>query len=102
MSRDTPKLVNQGLNALSQIVENDNYSLVIDLNLIENLNTNQSLNYIKLEANLNQISETSQHIRQLKAQFNEYDKMLDDIDAAVGNIEAVVQELDVLTKELKN
>ena len=48
MSKDTPKLVNHGLNALSQLIESDNYALLVDLNLIENLNTNQSLNYIKL------------------------------------------------------
>lgn len=49
---DTNRLINQSLNIISRIVDNDTEATTIDLNLLENLNTNQSLNYIKLERNL--------------------------------------------------
>lgn len=52
---DTNRLISQSLNIVSRIVENDTEATTIDLNLLENLNTNQSLNYIKLERNLTEI-----------------------------------------------
>lgn len=101
MSKDTPKLVNQGLNALSQVIENDTYSLIVDLNLLENLNTNQSLNYIKLENNLLQLQERGQALEAMSDQLNHYDGTLSQIEAAVTLMETVIAELDTLTSELK-
>ncbi|CAN3353466.1 hypothetical protein DICA3_A06722 [Diutina catenulata] len=102
MSKDTPKLVNHGLNALSQLIESDNYASLVDLNLIENLNTNQSLNYIKLENNLHQLTLRAQSMGQLKSEFARYDDILLEIEQGVERIENVVQELDGLSKEIRD
>ena len=101
MSKDTPQLVNQGLNALSQVIENDTYLLIVDLNLLENLNTNQSLNYIKLENNLLQLQERGQALEALNGQLNHYEGMLSQIETSVALMETVIAELDTLTAELK-
>lgn len=58
--KDTPRLVHNALNLTSQIVESDTEVSIIDLNLLENLNTNQSLNYIKLEQTLNSLEKNAQ------------------------------------------
>ena len=65
MSKDTPKLVEQALTTLSKVVESDTNVSTIDLNLLENLNTNQSLNYIKLENNLNELEANGKHLEVL-------------------------------------
>lgn len=57
--KDTPKLVHNTLRLTSQIIESDTEVSVIDLNLLENLNTNQSLNYIKLEQTLNNLEKNA-------------------------------------------
>ena len=49
MSKETPKLISNALKITSKLIESDTNISTIDLNLLENLNTNQSLNYIKLE-----------------------------------------------------
>lgn len=61
--KDTAKLVNHGLNTLSKLMESDTEISTIDLNLLENLNTNQSLNYIKLELKLNALEKDSETLQ---------------------------------------
>lgn len=61
--KDTGKLVNHGLNTLSKLVESDTEISTIDLNLLENLNTNQSLNYIQLEQNLNMLDKDTETLQ---------------------------------------
>lgn len=65
MSKDTPKLVEHALTTLSKVIESDTNISTIDLNLLENLNTNQSLNYIKLENNLNDLEANGKHLELL-------------------------------------
>lgn len=60
--KNTPKLVHHGLNLASKLIETDTEVSTIDLNLLENLNTNQSLNYIKLEENLNALEKNSKNL----------------------------------------
>ncbi|WLF77504.1 hypothetical protein PVL30_001222 [Lodderomyces elongisporus] len=65
MSKESTRIINQSLDVLSRLVESDTNVSIIDLNLLENLNTNQSLNYIKLEKELEQIKENSKKLVQL-------------------------------------
>ena len=53
--KDSTRYIGNSLNVLSKLVEADTEISTIDLNIIENLNTNQSLNYIKLEQKLNNL-----------------------------------------------
>ncbi|KAK6454724.1 biogenesis of lysosome-related organelles complex-1, subunit 2 [Scheffersomyces xylosifermentans] len=101
VSRDTPKLANHGLNSLSKLIESDTEVSTIDLNLLENLNTNQSLNYIKLEQNLNSLEKNAKQIEQLHTEFLSYDKILEDIESKVSKIEVITKELNAWSKELE-
>lgn len=60
--KNTPKLVHHGLSLASKLIETDTEVSTIDLNLLENLNTNQSLNYIKLEEKLNALEKNSKNL----------------------------------------
>lgn len=64
MSKETPKLIHHALNTASKLIDSDTGISTIDLNLLENLNTNQSLNYLKLEKNLD---EAESNIKLLKS-----------------------------------
>lgn len=63
--KDSTRLVGNSLNLLSKLVESDTEVSTIDLNLIENLNTNQSLNYIKLEQRLNNLEKNANNLEEL-------------------------------------
>lgn len=58
-----------GAQCLLPVIDKDTYLLNIDLNLLENLNTNQNLNYIKLENNLLQLQERGQALESLNGQI---------------------------------
>ena len=47
--KDSSQLISNSFFLLSQLMDSDTEAAVVDLNLLENLNTNQSLNYIKLD-----------------------------------------------------
>lgn len=64
--KDTAKLISHALTTLSNVIEADTDISTIDLNLLENLNTNQSLNYIKLEQNLNVLEKDAERLEQLR------------------------------------
>ncbi|ABN64210.2 hypothetical protein PICST_34764 [Scheffersomyces stipitis CBS 6054] len=100
-SRDTPKLANYVLNTLSKLIESDTEISTIDLNLLENLNTNQSLNYIKLEQNLNVLDKNAHKLEQLQTEFSCYRQILDDIETKITKIDKIAKELDLWSKELE-
>ncbi|CUM68238.1 uncharacterized protein PRCAT00005959001 [Priceomyces carsonii] len=62
---DVSKLVHHSLNTLTQLVESDTEITLIDLNLIENLNTNQSLNYINLEQSFVILDKDAKNLEQM-------------------------------------
>ncbi|CCG21598.1 hypothetical protein CORT_0A12130 [Candida orthopsilosis Co 90-125] len=101
MSKDTPKLVEHALTTLSKVIESDTNISTVDLNLLENLNTNQSLNYIKLENNLNDLEANGKHLELLEKEFDQHSKLLFDIEKKVTKIEAIINELDSWSKELE-
>lgn len=94
MSKDTPRLIHHGLSTLYRLVESDTEVSSIDLNLLENLNTNQSLNYIKLEQSLEVLDKAATSNEVLRQQFAQYDEIIKDIDRQVTTMEALVEELD--------
>lgn len=57
--KDSGKLTTNALHLLSRLMDLDTDVLTVDLNLLENLNTNQSLNYIKLEEKLDTLEKNS-------------------------------------------
>ncbi|CAD1809179.1 Biogenesis of lysosome-related organelles complex-1 subunit 2 family protein [Candida parapsilosis] len=101
MSKDTPKLVEHALTTLSKVIESDTNISTIDLNLLENLNTNQSLNYIKLENNLNDLEANGKHLKLLKEEFDQHANLLVDIEKKVMRLEEIVNELNSWSKELE-
>lgn len=63
--KDSTKHIGNSLNVLSKLVESDTEVSTIDLNIIENLNTNQSLNYIKLEQKLDNLENNANSLEDL-------------------------------------
>ncbi|KAK6461104.1 biogenesis of lysosome-related organelles complex-1, subunit 2 [Scheffersomyces coipomensis] len=102
VSNETPKLINHGLKSTSKLIESDTEVAVIDLNLLENLNTNQSLNYIKLEKNLGTIEKSSKRLESLEKEFAAYSGILNEIEKKVCKIETITKELDQWSKELES
>lgn len=121
MSKETPKLINNALKITSKLVESDTNISTIDLNLLENLNTNQSLNYIKLEKNMNEIEANAKHLQILSmyyclviwsctvctnfaidSEFTGYTQELLQIENKVAILEDIISELDNWTRELEN
>lgn len=122
MSKDTPKLVEHALTTLSKVIESDTNISTIDLNLLENLNTNQSLNYIKLENNLNDLEANGKHLKLLsmleleryanmmkeilltlasEEEFDQHANLLVDIEKKVMRLEEIVNELIAGLRSLK-
>ena len=63
--KDSTRYIGNSLNILSKLVESDTEISTIDLNIIENLNTNQSLNYIKLEQKLDNLEDNANSLEGL-------------------------------------
>lgn len=63
---DTTRLIRHALNQSLKLVESDTEVSTIDVNLLGNLNTNQSLNYIKLEQHLNSLELDSKKLLALE------------------------------------
>lgn len=99
--KETPKLINHALNRLSKVIDCDTEATTIDLNLLENLNTNQSLNYIKLEQHLNTLEKDAKLLEQLNKEYTGYSKLLEDIECKVEVMEGVANDMDLWSKELE-
>lgn len=70
--KDSTKHISHSLNILSKLIESDTEVSTIDLNIIENLNTNQSLNYIKLEQKLNNLDNNAKSLEELSMYKSAY------------------------------
>lgn len=86
------KLVAQALSSFKKVIEADTEVTTVDLNLLENLNTNQFLNYIKLEEDISKIETESEKADLLEAEL----KLL---IADLLHIERQVDTLNQLGKE---
>ncbi|KAI5964640.1 uncharacterized protein KGF55_001709 [Candida pseudojiufengensis] len=104
MSKDTSRIVNNALNVLSKLVESDTNISTVDLNLLENLNTNQALNYIKLENDMIELESNGKQLENFN-QENEIDhhsKVLLEIEENVSKLENIINELDLWSLELES
>ncbi|QWW21919.1 hypothetical protein CA7LBN_000665 [Candidozyma auris] len=101
MSKDTQKLAGYALNQAVKLMESDTQVSTIDMNLLVNLNTNQSLNYIKLEQDLNEIEESTKKSQALQEEFESLRLDLNHIERQVDVMSEIIKELDGWTKELE-
>uniref|UniRef100_A0A0L0P497 Uncharacterized protein n=1 Tax=Candidozyma auris TaxID=498019 RepID=A0A0L0P497_CANAR len=101
MLKDTQKLAGYALNQAVKLMESDTQVSTIDMNLLVNLNTNQSLNYIKLEQDLNEIEESTKKSQALQEEFELLRLDLNHIERQVDVMSEIIKELDGWTKELE-
>lgn len=90
---DSSKLIAHALLNFKKVVEADTDVSSIDLSLLENLNTNQFLNYIKLEQDITNLESESEKAQLLETEFN---NLKDDL----SHIENQVQTLENLGEEI--
>lgn len=98
---DTSKLIRHALNQSLKLVESDTEVSTIDVNLLVNLNTNQSLNYIKLEQHLNSMELDSKKLLAMEEELLLLVKDLDHIERQVDALCQVTGELDLWSKEVE-
>lgn len=101
MLKDTPKLVSHALNQAAQLSESDTQVSTLDLSLLVNLNTNQSLNYIKLEQDLTELEVGAKKSEALHEELKLLQQDLQQIENQVDVVAELVSELDSWTKELE-
>lgn len=99
--KDTSKLISYALNQGQKLVEADTEISTIDMSLLSNLNTNQSLNYIKLEQQFNSLEADTKKMLAMKEEFNSLIGDLDHIEKQVDVLADVVEELDQWSKEIE-
>lgn len=99
--KDSSRLIGHALNQALKMVESDTEVSTIDLNLLTNLNTNQSLNYIKLEQHLNGLELDSKKMQALDEEFALVQEDLNQIEKQVGVLVELTEELDQWSKELE-
>lgn len=98
---DTSRLIRHALNQSLKMVETDTEVSIIDVNLLGNLNTNQSLNYIKLEQYLNSMELDSKKVLVMEEELLLLVKDLDHIEKQVDALCEVTGELDLWSKEVE-
>lgn len=98
---DTSRLIRHALNQSLRLVESDTEVSTIDVNLLGNLNTNQSLNYIKLEQHLNSLEVDSKKLLVLEEELVLLVNDLDHIEKQVDTLREVAGELDQWSKEIE-
>lgn len=101
MSRDTGPLIGRALSLAQRLVESDTEVSTVDLNLLTNLNTNQLLNYIKLEQHLTTLETSAEKASALHEELASLVGDLNSIERQVGTLKALAAELDQYTQEMK-
>lgn len=99
--KDTSRLVSHALSQTKQIVEADTEVSTVDLSLLGNLNTNQFLNYIKLELLLEATELESKRAVALKEEFDLLVEELLKIEEQVDTLTEVTLELKLWMKEIE-
>lgn len=89
---DSLKLIAHALSSFKKVIEADTDVSTLDLNLLENLNTNQFLNYIKLVQDISTLEAESEKAELLDAEFK---LLLDDL----SHIEKQLDTLNQLGRE---
>ena len=96
----TAKLVGRALTQARKLVESDTEVSTIDLNLLGNLNTNQSLNYIKLESQLTSLEKDAEQREALTQELHSLEDELTLIEKSVALLGELVEELDQWSREV--
>ncbi|QFZ29217.1 putative DNA-directed RNA polymerase I subunit [Clavispora lusitaniae] len=96
----TAKLVGRALTQARKLVESDTEVSTIDLNLLRNLNTNQSLNYIKLESQLTSLEKDAEQREALTQELHSLEDELTLIEKSVASLGELVEELDQWSREV--
>lgn len=95
----TSQLITKALAQSRKIVDSDTEVSTIDLNLLANLNTNQSLNFIKLESQLAAIEKKVHHREALGAEIAVLKEDLSHIERNVALLGELVSELDQWSRD---
>lgn len=90
------KLIAHALASFKKVIEADTDVSTIDLGLLENLNTNQFLNYIKLEQDITNIETESERADLLQAEFNSLLEDLAQIEKQAETLDRIGQEALVM------
>lgn len=98
---DTTRLIRHALNQSRRLVVSDTEVSTIDVNLLANLNTNQSLNYIKLEQHLNSLELDTKKLLVLEEELLLLVNDLTHIEKQVDTLCDVAGELDQWSKEVE-
>lgn len=98
---DTAKLIRHALSQSLKMVDSDTEVTTIDINLLTNLNTNQSLNYIKLVQHLDSMEEDTAKLLVMDEEMRLLMKDLDHIEKQVDALCEVTGELDQWSKEVE-
>lgn len=104
--RDTGRLVAHALALAQKVVDSDTEVSTIDLQLLANLNTNQFLNYIKLDQQLGTLEQDTEKMALFKQEAVLLMKDLDQIENQVDSLVAITEELlgwctDILADQAK-
>lgn len=97
---DTARLIRHALNQAVKLVESDTEVSTIDVNLLANLNTNQLLNYIKLEQHLNSLEQDSTQILAMDREIRLLVEDLAHIEKQVDSLCEITTELDTWLREV--
>ncbi|KAM9892936.1 hypothetical protein OXX80_009126 [Metschnikowia pulcherrima] len=101
-SKDTARMVTHALTSAQKVVDADTEVSTTDLALLSNLNTNQFLNYIKLDQQLGALEKDTQKMVAAKTEVASLLADLDHIEKQVDALVAVVGELDAWCSELES
>lgn len=96
---ESGRLVAHALAQAQAVIEADTQVSTVDLRLLENLNTNQFLNYIKLEKDLDALELDSRQMALLKTEVDELKADLAHIEKQTAELVAVTAELRAWLKE---
>ncbi|GEQ68075.1 hypothetical protein JCM33374_g1741 [Metschnikowia sp. JCM 33374] len=99
-SKDTGKLIAHAIASTQKVVDADTEVSTIDLALLANLNTNQFLNYIKLDQQLGSLEEDTAKMTAWKKEADSLTGELDHIENQVDALVAVTDELSAWCDEI--
>ena len=95
------ELIKESIANLTKIIENDTDISLIDLNLIQQLNTQKTLNLMKVETKLDQILNESKQITQINEELVGTLDKLNTLEGQINSLEQIAKEMDEWSKELQ-
>lgn len=99
---DLLRLIARALSSFKKVIDADTEVSTIDLNLLEWLNTNQFLNYIKLELDISTLAAATEKNELLEAEFNLILEDLSHIELQILKLNQLGKEALLLVEYLEN